>query len=77
MNNKFVVILTVLITIVTVSCSDEKPMCPDENHPHMIDLGLPNGTKWACCNVGAATPQESGGYYAWGETKVKFSYNTY
>ena len=49
-------------------------MCPDENHPHMIDLGLPNGTKWACCNVGAAAPQESGGYYAWGETKVKSTY---
>ena len=21
--------------------------CPDDNHPHMIDLGLPSGTKWA------------------------------
>ena len=27
--------------------------CPDANHPHMIDLGLPSGTKWACCTVGA------------------------
>ena len=25
--------------------------CPDNNHPHMIDLGLPSGTKWACSNV--------------------------
>ena len=42
--------------------------CPDDNHPHMIDLGLPSGTKWACCNVEAATPNDLGGHYAWGET---------
>lgn len=49
--------------------------CPDSNHPHMIDLGLPSGTKWACCNVGASNPLENGGYYAWGETKEKSVYN--
>lgn len=49
--------------------------CPDENHPHMIDLGLPSGTKWACCNVGASTPEDYGGYYAWGETSEKSVYN--
>ena len=48
--------------------------CPDENHPHMIDLGLPSGTKWACCNVGASKPEEYGGYYAWGETYTKDLY---
>lgn len=42
--------------------------CPDNNHPHMINLGLPSGTKWACCNVGASAPEESGYYYRWGET---------
>ncbi len=54
-------------------------ICPDENHPHMIDLGLPSGTKWACCNVGASKPEEYGGYYAWGETctKDQYTYNTY
>ena len=41
--------------------------CPDNNHPHMIDLGLPSGTKWACCNVDASSPEEYGGYYEWGE----------
>lgn len=51
-----------------------KPLCPDDNHPHMIDLGLPSGTKWACCNVGASKPEEYGGYYAWGETSEKDSY---
>lgn len=48
--------------------------CPDENHPHIIDLGLVSGTKWACCNVGASSPEECGGYYAWGETKEKSKY---
>ena len=43
--------------------------CPDENHPHLIDLGLPSGTKWACCNVGADKPEAYGGYYAWGATE--------
>lgn len=49
--------------------------CPDNHHPHMIDLGLPSGTKWACCNVGATAPQGDGGYYAWGETDEKDVYD--
>ena len=48
--------------------------CPDGNHPHLIDLGLPSGTKWACCNVGASKPEDYGGYFAWGETKEKSKY---
>lgn len=50
--------------------------CPDEDHPHMIDLGLPSGTKWACCNIGAQTPTEMGNHYRWGETKA-FSTSKY
>lgn len=42
--------------------------CPDSNHPHLIDLGLPSGTIWSCCNVGAKAPEQIGLYYAWGET---------
>ena len=49
--------------------------CPDNKHPHMIDLGLPSGTKWACCNVGATTPEGYGSYYAWGETEEKEVFN--
>jgi hypothetical protein len=53
--------------------------CPDGNHPHIIDLGLPSGTKWACCNVGANSPAEYGVFYAWGETSPKsaFKLNNY
>ena len=49
--------------------------CPDDNHPHMIDLGLPSGTKLACCNVGASKPEDYGGYYAWGEIEEKDVYD--
>ena len=44
--------------------------CPDDNHPHMIDLGLPSGTKWACCNVGASTPEGYGNYYTFEDAKA-------
>lgn len=33
-----------------------------------VDLGLPSGTLWATCNVGADSPQDTGLYFAWGET---------
>lgn len=51
--------------------------CPDDNHPHAIDLGLPSGTKWACCNVESSSPEGYGGYYAWGETEEKSDYDRY
>ena len=40
-----------------------------------VDLGLPSGTKWATCNVGATSPEKYGNYYAWGETTTKSTYN--
>ena len=54
-------------------------LCPDDNHPHMIDLGLPSGTKWACCNVGASSPESNGHFYAWGDgtEKSEFDIDTY
>ncbi|MBD5303085.1 MAG: hypothetical protein HDS16_08860 [Bacteroides sp.] len=39
-----------------------------------VDLGLPSGTKWATCNIGASTPSDYGDYYAWGEKDTKSSY---
>lgn len=39
-----------------------------------MDLGLPSGTKWATCNVGANQPHKKGNYYAWGETTTKTTY---
>lgn len=37
-----------------------------------VDLGLT--VNWANHNVGATAPEEYGGYYAWGETKMKHEY---
>lgn len=40
-----------------------------------VDLGLPSGTLWATCNVGAASPEDLGDHFAWGETQPKSTYN--
>ena len=34
-----------------------------------VDLGLPSNLKWAKCNVGANSEEESGLYFQWGDTK--------
>ena len=34
-----------------------------------VDLGLPSGTLWATCNVGASKPTEYGLYFQWGDMK--------
>ena len=38
-----------------------------------VDLGL--SVKWATQNVGASSPSDYGGYYAWGETRTKSRYD--
>lgn len=51
-----------------------------DNHAY-VDLGLPSGTLWATCNVGANAPEEYGDYFAWGEIQTKdiefFSWHYY
>jgi hypothetical protein len=44
-----------------------------------VDLGLPSGTLWATCNIGASAPEECGDYFAWGETTPKdyYAWSTY
>ena len=48
---------------------------PDPGNHAWVDLGLPSGTLWATCNVGANSPEEYGDYFAWGETEPKDTYN--
>jgi uncharacterized protein YjdB len=49
---------------------------PDQTDTHKwVDLGLPSGTLWATCNIGADSPEGYGDYFAWGETKPKELYN--
>ena len=58
----------------------EQPSCSGSYNGHdFVDLGLPNGTLWATCNIGANSPEEYGDYFAWGETnpKSEYSWNTY
>ena len=57
---------------VKTECQVEVVM--NETHEY-VDLGLPSGTLWATCNVGANSPEEYGDYFAWGETKPKTTYN--
>ena len=47
---------------------------PTPNEHEWVDLGLPSGTLWATCNIGATKPEEYGDYFAWGETEPKDSY---
>ncbi len=51
-----------------------EPTDPFNGHEY-VDLGLPSGTLWATCNVGATNPEDAGDYFAWGETKPKENYN--
>ena len=46
----------------------------DEPDYEWVDLGLPSGTLWATCNVGANSPEDYGEYFAWGETAPKGTY---
>ena len=59
------------------ACGDDKdkdePVTPD-NHEY-VDLGLPSGTLWATCNIGATMPEDMGDYFAWGETAPKEIYD--
>ncbi|MCI7430492.1 MAG: hypothetical protein MSS84_06410, partial [Bacteroidales bacterium] len=71
---------SVQFTIADVdSISFTAPASDPANGHDYVDLGLPSGTKWATCNVGASTPEEYGNYYAWGETtpKAYYDWSTY
>lgn len=64
------------IIIVFASCEQNGPKEPmgSLNGHECVDLGL--SVKWATMNVGAETPEQSGHFFAWGETKVKSTYSS-
>ena len=45
----------------------------------VVDLGLPSGTLWCKCNLGAENEYDYGNYYAWGEliTKSEYTWDNY
>ena len=48
-----------------------------ENNSHngheYVDLGLPNGTKWATMNVGASSETDYGNYYQYGKGAAQYA----
>ena len=75
---KILLLMAIALPFVFVlSCGDDKdkdePVAPD-NHEY-VDLGLPSGTLWATCNIGATIPEDMGDYFAWGETAPKEIYD--
>ena len=54
------------------SCAEDEMVVDKGDHAY-VDLGL--SVKWATCNVGADRPEEYGAYFAWGETKPKYTYD--
>ena len=75
--------LTKTITAITLSiviicaagCKKHNAENGTYNGHDYVDLGLPSGTMWASCNVGADSPDQYGDYFAWGETAPKATYN--
>lgn len=39
------------------------------NNFEIVDLGLPSGTKWAKCNIGATKEEECGIFFQWGSVE--------
>ena len=42
-------------------------LCSKVDEPEFVDLGLPSGTLWCSCNLGANSPEEFGNVYMWGD----------
>lgn len=40
------------------------------NGHEYVDLGLPSGTLWATCNIGAKKPEDYGDYLSWNDGKT-------
>lgn len=68
--------VTSLIDYLLKGTWDDGPQV--DNH-EWVNLGLPSGTLWATCNVGADNPEDYGDYFAWGETEPKsiYTFSTY
>lgn len=48
--------------------------CSNGQIVEVVDLGIPFGTLWTKCNLGATSPEQYGTFFAWGETSSKTEY---
>lgn len=71
-------VLSLAMAFSIMSCDDDDESKDDKGGAgdglEWVDLGLPSGTLWASCNLGAKRPEEFGSYFAWGETSPKANY---
>ena len=58
-----------------VVCAANGQTTGNANGHDYVDLGLPSGTLWATCNIGANAPEEAGDLFAWGEVSPKTSFS--
>lgn len=72
-NKEYTVYPTVTIFGYTMEATPTLKFKVKESPDDAIDLGL--SVKWASHNIGAATPEGYGNYYAWGETATKSDYS--
>lgn len=73
-NYELLLIASIVACLAVFSgCKGGSSSKSEEQEPiyEYVDLGLPSGTKWATCNIGALGPYDCGKYFAWGEVTVK------
>lgn len=58
-----------------IVCAANGQTTGNANGHDYIDLGLPSGTLWATCNIGATTSEDAGNLFAWGEVAPKTSFS--
>ena len=78
--------LVSLSSIVLTGCEKEDPdaikmedvnkgiqliTAKDGKDYEVVDLGPTSGNLWAVCNMGATSPEQTGSFFAWGETEAK------
>ena len=82
MKKYYLIVLTIIsVSLMLVNCNGNASVDKNNgategtiNGHDWVDLGLPSGTLWATCNVGANAPEENGDYFSWGETAAKEEY---
>ena len=62
-------IVTLLFTLLALGMSHARSH--SKNGHEYVDLGLPSGTLWATCNIGADKPEDFGDYFQWASSEVR------